>query len=127
MNKIMEEIIKVDKTLGNSVKKLSLSQDEFAKQISSIARSLVSINNKLGKLDIFFSDDMPKRYGFDKDKMYYIGTASGYTYKKPINKTAVEMIKDFDKLNWKEIQSLNNYFRHGTRPKRRADKNVQNS
>lgn len=119
--KILDEFMKSKNQLGMSVKE----KEELILTLSSIDKSLKSINNRIGHLDVFYHDELPKRYGFDKDKMYYIGTASGFKYTQPIDPYFVEMIQNFDTLNWKEIQELNNYFINGT--KRRIETNSKKS
>lgn len=69
-----------------------------------------TLQNKIRNIDFHFIDQTTKRYGFDKEKVYYIGVGSGQIYKKPIRADIVGMIENYRNLKYNEIAELNRYF-----------------
>ena len=102
-----EKYIKLLEAKIESLNKLVIDSVKSIEYLDDIARKA---NKVIARVDNLFVDDLCKRYGFDSETMYYIGTASSYVYRKPINKEIVALISRIDVLDWRQIQIINKYF-----------------
>ena len=84
-----------------------LTAEKKLEELNSIA---VKAQKMIKNIDCLFTLDLSKRYGFDQNNMYYIGTASNRIYKKPIDEEIVGLISRIDILDWREIQKINQHF-----------------
>lgn len=101
-----KQTLVLEKKLGELNSNIQTAEKKL-EELNSIA---VKTQKMIRNIDSLFTLDLCKRYGFDKDNMYYIGTASNRIYKKPIAEEIVALIAKIDVLNWREIQSINKHF-----------------
>lgn len=93
---------------------LSKQADELDKKIRDIEKVTARVRKNLNDFDALTSNcNFMNRYGFDGDKMFYIGVASGRIYRRPINKSIIEKIERAKEANWKEIGEIGDYFLYG--------------
>jgi len=98
-----EELEKKLEELNSNI----LTAEKKLEELNSIA---VKAQKMIKNIDCLFTLDLSKRYGFDQNNMYYIGTASNRIYKKPIDEEIVGLISRIDILDWREIQKINQHF-----------------
>ncbi len=117
--KVVKDIneINIEKTLtfiSKMITLLSRQADELDNKIRDIEKVAARVRKNLNEFDALTSKcDLMNRYGFDGDKMFYIGVASGRIYRRPINKSIVEKIERAKEANWKEIGEIGDYFLYG--------------
>jgi len=59
---------------------------------------------------IDYHEKMASHYTIKKDVMFYVGTATKRTYKKPFNLDIAKRIKNLSFNDYKNTQIINQYF-----------------
>ena len=105
------EQIKANETEVNLISILGKTIDELNDKLKRADEILSEVNKKIRNIDFLTKEiDIEKRFGFDGDKVYYIGVGSGRIYKKPINDEILKKIENVKNLTWKEIGEMGDYF-----------------
>jgi len=117
--KQQEELVEIEQkqqeelneTEQNLISILGKTIDELNNKLKRADEVLSEVNKKIRNIDFLTSEiDIEKRFGFDGDKVYYIGVGSGRIYRKPINEDILNKIENVKNLTWKEIGEMGDYF-----------------
>jgi len=61
-------------------------------------------------LKVSFTSKSGAQFGYIGNRMFYIGVGSGRVFTAPINDDIVKKVKKIDKLPWREVVAVSDYF-----------------
>jgi hypothetical protein len=82
--------------------------ESLEKRVSDLSAIIRSLENKVNRFDLY--PDAHKHYGFNGEKMYYIGIATGFVYSKPISESILKDIESLRMLSSEAGHRVNKYF-----------------
>lgn len=80
------------------------------KKARQVEKASLEVTRAMNLVDRAQLQDLSKLYGFDGEKMYYIGVASGRMYTCKADEHTMKQILNFKNLTWQEIQQINERF-----------------
>ncbi len=80
------------------------------KRARQVEKASLEVTRAMNMVDRAQLLDISKVYGFDGEKMYYIGVASGRMYTCKADEHTMKQILNFKNLTWQEIQQINERF-----------------